>query len=108
MPQAAQVPNPVAADSTGLPDSSWIAKVRDALEDYPRWLLESFAADGVNGVNGAGSAPVGVQFPKINGSSVSGDNTPIVTDSSGTPNYPVVDFPTLPGTGAVQVNYDTG
>ncbi len=112
MPQAAQVPNPVAADSTGLPDSSWIAKVRDALEDYPRWLLEQFAADGINGVSGPGSAPVGVQFPKINGSSISGDNTPLVQDTTGPINYTVVDFPTVPndsgGAHQVQVNYDTG
>src|SRR5258708_25220665 len=108
MPQAAQVPNPVPADSTGLSDSSWIAKVRDALEDFPRWTLEQYAADGVNGVNSAGAAPVGVQFPKINGSSAAGDNTPIVQDPTGPVNYVVVDFPTAPGAGQVQVNYDTG
>lgn len=106
MPQAAAVPPPVAADSTGLPDSSWIAKVRDALEDYPRWLLETFPADGISGVNSAGSAPISVQFPKINGSSVANDNTPLVTDNG--VSVTVVDFPTAPQAGQVQVNYDTG
>lgn len=108
MPQAAVVPNPVAADSTGLPESSWIGKVRDSLEDFPRWLLEQWVADGVNGVSLAGAAPLGVQFPKINGSSVSGDNTPLVQDTTGPINYVVVDFPTAPIAGQVQVNYDTG
>src|ERR1035437_486443 len=108
MPQALQVPTPVAADSTGLPDSSWIGKVRDALEDYPRWLLEQWTADGVNGVNTFGGAPLSVQFPKINGSAVSGDNTPIIEDSTGSTAYTVVDFPTAPTAGQVQVNYDTG
>src|SRR5260370_17937273 len=108
MPQAAQVPNPVAADSTGLPDSSWIGKVRDSLEDYPRWLLEQFAGDGINGVSTAGAAPWGIQSPKINGSSAAGDNTPLVQDTTGPVNYVVVDFPTVPTAGQVQVNYDTG
>lgn len=115
MPQATQVPPPLAADSTGLPDSWWIAKVRDALDDTPRWLLEQIAGDGVNGVLSASSAPWSVQFPKINGSSVAGDNTPMITDVTAGPNvvYQVVDFPTIP-TGPpnsvpqVQVNYDTG
>jgi hypothetical protein len=106
VPQAAVVPNPVAADSTGLAESSWIGKVRDALEDFPRWLLEQWGADGVGGVNTAGAAPLGVQFPKINGSSVTGDNTPLVQDNA-TP-VTVVDYPTTPGAGQVQVNYDTG
>lgn len=101
-----QVPPPIAADSTGQPDSQWISDVRDALEDYPRWLLETWTADGVNGVNTAGAAPLGVQFPKINGSSAAGDNTPLVTDN-GAP-ITVVDFPTAPIAGQVQVNYDTG
>lgn len=100
------VPNPAAADSTGLADSQWIGDVRDALEDFPRWLLETWTADGVNGVNTAGAAPLGVQFPKINGSSTAGDNTPIVTDNGA--NVPVVDYPTVPTAGQVQVNYDTG
>lgn len=114
MPQAQQVPTPQAADSTGLPDSTWIAKVRDSLQDYPRWLLEQWpSADGVNGVSGAGAAPLSVQFPKVNGSSVTGDNTPLVTDAGvggAGPNvpFPVVDYPTAPAAGQVQVNYDTG
>jgi hypothetical protein len=107
VPQAVQVPNPVAADSTGLPDSSWIGKVRDALEDYPRWLLEQWTADGVNGVSTFGAAPLGVQFPKVNGSSVSGDNTPLVEDSTASIAYTVIDSGTPSGT-QVLVNYDTG
>lgn len=98
----AQVPAPVAADATGLPDSWWIDTVRDALEDFPRWLLEQYIGDGVNGVNTSGAAPVSVQFPKINGSSAAGDNTPLVSG------YSVVDYPTPPGANQVQVNYDTG
>jgi hypothetical protein len=108
VPQAAQVPNPGAADSTGLPDSTWIAKVRDALEDFPRWLLEQFTADGVNGISSPSAAPVSVQFPKINGSSATGDNTPQIADLNTSTFFSVVDFPTAPTAGQVQVNYDTG
>lgn len=103
---ATQVPSPVAADSTGLPDSSWINKVRDALEDYPRWLLEQWVATGVDGVNTFGGAPLSVQFPKINGDAAT--NTPILEDSTGSIAYTVVDFPTVPTGTQVQVNYDTG
>src|SRR5438046_2010355 len=109
---ATQVPPPVAADSTGLPDSFWIDTVRDSLEDFPRWLLEQYVGDGINGVNTPGAAPISVQFPKINGSSAAGDNTPLVQDTTGPVNYTVVDFPTVPsdagGAHQVQVNYDTG
>lgn len=100
----AQIPNPVAADSTGLSDATWIAEVRDSLEDFPKWQIETTTGDGVNGVNAAGAAPINVQFPKINGDSTA--NTPIVTDN-GT-NIPVVDYPTAPAVGQVQMNYDTG
>ena len=105
---ATQVPPPVAADSTGLPDSFWIDTVRDSLEDFPRWLLEQYVGDGINGVNTAGAAPISVQFPKINGSAATGDNTPLITDVNAPLNYVVVDFPTVPTSGQVQVNYDTG
>jgi hypothetical protein len=108
VPQAAQIPNPTASDSTGLPESTWIAKVRDSLQDYPRWLLEGFTGDGVNGVNTASGAPFGVQFPKINGSSAASDNTPLVLDTTAAQSYAVVDFPTVPTGFQVQVNYDTG
>src|SRR5439155_1155497 len=47
---ATQVPPPVAADSTGLPDSFWIDTVRDSLEDFPRWLLEQYVHDVINGL----------------------------------------------------------
>jgi hypothetical protein len=102
------VPAPAFADATGLSDAQWIADVRDSLEDFPRWLLETFTGDGVNGLNTATSAPISVQFPKINGSSASGDNTPLVTNVSDSVNYVVVDYPTVPIAGQVQVNYDTG
>jgi hypothetical protein len=102
------VPVPGAADSTGLPESSWIADVRDALEDFPRWLLEQTTADGINGVSTAGAAPISVQFPKINGSATAGDNTPLVQDFTSSTNFTVVDYPTAPTSGQVQVNYDTG
>jgi hypothetical protein len=104
----AQVPNPVAADSTGLSDAQWISDVRDSLEDFPRWLIEQTTADGVNGVAAAGAAPISIQFPKINGSATVGDNTPLVQDTTGPINYAVVDYPTAPAAGQVQVNYDTG
>lgn len=104
----AQVPAPVAADATGLTDAQWIADVRDALEDFPRWLLEQTVADGVNGVNTAGAAPISIQFPKINGSAAAGDNTPLITDITGPQVYTVVDYPAIPTGTQVQVNYDTG
>ena len=75
---AAPVPTPVAADSTGLDQASWIADVRDALEDFPHWVLYTWQADGVGGISAAGSAPVSIQQPKINGSSAASDNTPIM------------------------------
>lgn len=71
-------------------------------------MLEQWTADGVNGVSGPGAAPLGVQFPRINGSSVAGDNTPLIQDTTGPINYVVVDYPTAPTAGQVQVNYDTG
>ena len=105
---ATPVPSPAFSSALGAADSTWIAEVRDALEDYPAWRGEQWTADGVNGVNTAQGFPVSVQFPKINGSSAAGDNTPLFYDVTAAQAYTVVDYPTAPGANQVQVNYDTG
>src|SRR5919108_5772077 len=100
------IPSPVASDSTGQPDSQWIADVRDGLRDYPRKLIETWTADGTNGPSGVNAAPLSVLYPPINGDASA--NTPLVRDNTTSTNYTVVDFPTAPTAGQVQVNYDTG
>src|SRR5207249_188388 len=100
------VPSPVASDSTGLPDSQWISDVRSALRDYPKKLIETWTADGVGGPSGVASAPLSILYPPINGDATT--NTPLVRDNTAVTNFTVVDFPTLPAAGQVQVNYDTG
>ena len=104
---ATPVPPPTFADSTGLPDSTWIAEVRDSLEDFPTAQIETWPADGVNGVVAAGAQPIRVSFPKINGSAASGDNTPLIQDTTAVTNYTVIDSGS-PTSGQVLVNYDTG
>jgi hypothetical protein len=100
-----QVPNPIAADSTGLPDSQWITDVRRSLEDYPKNTIETWTADGVNGAVSVSSAPVSVLYPPINGDATS--NTPLVRDNTTSTNYAVIDSGAPTGT-QVLVNYDTG
>jgi hypothetical protein len=84
-----QVPAPVASDTTGLPDGQWITAVRDGLEDYPRYKLESWLADGTNGVVGPAANPVGLAAPPVNDGSLSvRNNTTAVNFSvilTGTP-----------------------
>lgn len=92
------IPNPVAADSTGVADSQWITDVRDALNDYPEYTIETWVADGANGVINAGAVPLKTAKRPINDSSlivtVNGVATTVVT--------------TTPTAGQVKVNYDTG
>jgi len=66
-----QVPAPVASDTTGLPDSQWITAVRDGLEDYPEYTLESWTSDGVNGVVGPAANPLKTTKRPINDGSLS-------------------------------------
>src|SRR5436190_5105316 len=100
------IPNPVASDSTGLPDSTWITDVRAGLRDYPKKQIETWTADGVNGPSAVGAAPLSVVYPPINGDATT--NTPLIRNNTTATNYTVVDFPTVPAAGQVQVNYDTG
>lgn len=51
-------PNRLPSDSTGLPDSQWIADVREALQDFPVPANGSWTADGVGGLFGVASAPL--------------------------------------------------
>lgn len=95
------IPSPVAADATGLPDSTWITDVRDGLEDYPRRLTETWTADGVNGPSAVNAAPVSVLYPKINDGSLS------VTNSTTSTNYSIITTGT-PTASQVLANYDTG
>jgi hypothetical protein len=101
------VPTPVAADSTGLPDSRWITTARDYLADYPRKLTETWTADGTNGVFGSvSSAPVSVLYPPVNGTAAD-SNPPLVRDNTTATNYTVIDSGTPTGT-QVLFNYNTG
>lgn len=100
------VPPPSAADSTGVSDSQWITDVRDGLEDYPRKKIETWTADGTNGPVSVSSAPLSVLNPPLYGDAAT--NPPLVRDNTTATNYTVVDFPTAPTAGQVQVNYDTG
>lgn len=104
---ATPVPNPNWSSSTGQPDSTWIADVRDALEDFPTQQIETWTADGVNGVATAGAQPIKASFPKINGSAAANDNTPLIQDTTSSQSYTVIDSGTPTGV-QVLVNYDTG
>lgn len=99
---ATQNPNPVAADSTGLPDSNWIGRVRDMVRDYPEYAgVESWTADGTNGVVSATASPVRTSKRPVKDGSLS------VSDTTGSINYTVVTTGTPTGT-QVLINYDTG
>lgn len=116
---AAPVPAPVAADSTGLPDSQWITSVRDGLEDYPKYSIDSWTSDGTNGVVGPNAAPLQTTKQPINDGSLSvrdntaGINYTIIT--TGTPtgtqllanlNTGELTFPSAPASGhAIQISY---
>ena len=103
------VPAPVAADSTGLPDSVWITKVRDALRDYPKGTTETWTADGTNGVVGYTGAPLTAAKPPINitGDILSGTSTLLIRDATSGQVYTVVTSGT-PSATQVLVNHDTG
>jgi hypothetical protein len=102
-------PAPVAADSTGLPDSVWITKVRDALRDYPKGTTETWTADGTNGFVGYTGAPLTVAKPPINitGDILAGTSTLLIRDFTASQNYTVITSGTPSGT-QVLVNHDTG
>jgi hypothetical protein len=95
------IPSPVAADSTGLPDSQWIASVRDGLEDYPKYTIESWTADGTNGVVGANAAPVSTAKAPIN------DGSLTVRDNTSAVNFTVITTGT-PSATQVLANLNTG
>jgi hypothetical protein len=101
---AAPIPAPVAADNTGLPDSQWISAVRDSLEDYPRTKIETWTADGVNGVIGANASPVSVAQAPIN------DGSLVVRDNTAAVNYTVITSgtPTSGPPPQVLANLNTG
>lgn len=94
-------PSPVAADSTGLADSSWISRVRDALRDYPKYTTDAWTSDGSNGVVAYTGAPLTVSKPPINSGSL------LVRDNTAGQNY-TVRTSGVPGATEVLVNYDTG
>jgi hypothetical protein len=102
------VPTPIAADSTGLPDSQWITDVRDALRDYPKYTTETWTADGSNGVVGYTGAPLTVAKPPINipGGLASASSLQI-RDFTASQNYTVITSGT-PSSTQVLVNHDTG
>jgi len=95
------IPSPVAADATGLPDSSWISRVRDSLRDYPKYTVDAWTADGSNGVVSFTGAPLTVTKPPINTGSLQ------VRDNTAGQNYTVITTGT-PSATQVLVNYDTG
>src|SRR6266566_7409371 len=103
-------PAPVAADSTGLPDSAWVTKVRDSLRDYPQYTTETWTADGTNGAVSVTSAPLKVSKPPINitGDILSGTSSLSVRDNTGAgQNYTAITSGT-PSATQVLVNHDTG
>ena len=101
------IPSPVAADSTGLPDSRWITTARDYLADFPKKLTETWTADGTNGLFGSvSSAPVSVLYPPVNGTAAD-SNPPLVRNNTTAVNYTVIDSGTPTGN-QVLFNYYTG
>lgn len=94
-------PNPVAADATGLADSSWISRVRDSLRDYPKYIVDSWTSDGTGGIVSYTGAPLTVTKPPINSGSL------LVRDNTAGTNYTVITSGT-PSASQVLVNYDTG
>src|SRR6266446_90215 len=96
------IPAPQFSDSTGLPDSQWITDVRDSLQDYPTYNLESWVADGVNGTLSSGAVPLTTAKRPIN------DGSMTVRDNTSSQNYTVIATGAAPGTNQVSVNYDTG
>src|SRR5690349_3142556 len=102
------IPTPVAADSTGLPDTTWITDVRDALRDYPKYTTETWTADGSNGVVSFTGAPLTVAKPPINIPGGLASNTSLlIRDFTASQNYSVITSGTPSGT-QVLVNHDTG
>ena len=95
------IPAPVAADNTGLPDSQWISAVRDSLEDYPEYAIETWTADGTNGIVGSNAAPLRLGSRPIN------DGTLTVRDNTSAVNYTVITSGTPTGTN-VLANLNTG
>ena len=103
------IPLPVAADSTGLPDSTWVTHVRNRLKDYPKYTTETWTADGANGTVGYTGAPLTVAKPPINitGDIMSGVSSLQVRDNTAAQNYTVITSGT-PSATQVLVNHDTG
>lgn len=103
-------PSPVAADATGLADSSWISRVRDALRDYPKYTVDTWTSDGSAGVVSFTGVPLTVSKPPINftGDTPSGTTTSLlVRDNTAGQNYTVITTGT-PTSTQVLVNHDTG
>jgi hypothetical protein len=114
-----QVPAPVASDTTGLPDSQWITAVRDGLEDYPEYTLESWTADGTNGVVGPAANPLKTTKRPINDGSLSVRNnttavnftiittgTPTATQVLANLNIGELTFASAPAAGnQIQISY---
>ena len=95
------IPSPVAADSTGLPDTQWITDVRDALKDYPERTIDNWTADGTNGVVGPNAAPVKTSKRPVNDASLN------IRDNTTGTNFTVITSGT-PTSTQVLVNYDIG
>ena len=103
------IPLPVAADSTGLPDSTWITHVRNRLKDYPQNTTGTWTADGANGAVSYTGAPLKVAKPPINitGDIMSGVSSLQVRDNTAAQDYTVITSGT-PSATQVLVNHDTG
>jgi len=99
------IPSPVAADSTGLPDSQWITDVRDALRDYPKYVVEGWTSDGTNGALTYTGGPLTASKPPINYSA--GVSSLLIRDNTAAVNYTVITAGT-PSATQVLVNHDTG
>src|SRR5262249_5744045 len=95
------VPTPVASDTTALPDASCISEVRDGLEDYAEYTLESWTSDGTNGVVGPAANPLKTTKRPINDGSLS------VRDNTAGTNFTIITSGTPTAT-QVLANLDTG
>lgn len=95
------IPTPTASDGTGLPDSTWISGVREDLDDYPEYTIETWTADGTNGVVAANATPLKTAKRPVN------DGSLTIKDSTSGTTYTIITTGN-PTANQVKANYDTG
>src|SRR5438105_4072994 len=78
------IPAPYPGSDTGLADKQWVKSVRDALRDYPKFVTETWTADGTNGVVASNAVPLTAAKTPIN------DDSMTVFNSTTSTTYAVV------------------